>query len=68
VHNISDVRQIEIHTAKPFVPGPSPFEVQIAIAMLKTYKSPGTDQIPTEKIQAGGEILLSAVHKLINFI
>jgi hypothetical protein len=23
VHNVSDVRQIEVHTAEPFVPGPS---------------------------------------------
>jgi hypothetical protein len=27
VHRISDVRQIEIHTAKPFVRYPSPLEV-----------------------------------------
>jgi hypothetical protein len=31
---------------------------------LKKYKSPGSDQIPAELIQAGGEILLSAIHKL----
>jgi hypothetical protein len=35
---------------------------------LKTYKSPGSDQIPTELIQAGGEQLLSAIHKLINSV
>jgi hypothetical protein len=33
---------------------------------LIKYKSPGSDQIPTELIQARGEILLSAIHKLIN--
>jgi hypothetical protein len=33
---------------------------------LKKYKSPGSDQIPAELIQAGGEMLLSATHKLIN--
>jgi hypothetical protein len=32
------------------------------------YKSPGTDQIPAELIQAGGEILRSKIHKLINCI
>jgi hypothetical protein len=40
--------------------------VEIAIAKLKKYKSPGSDKIPAELIQAGGEILLSAtvpVHK-----
>jgi hypothetical protein len=33
---------------------------------LKKYKSPGSDQIPAKLIQAGGEILLSAIHRLIN--
>jgi hypothetical protein len=32
VHNVSDVRQIEIHTSEPLVPGPSHLEVEIAIA------------------------------------
>jgi hypothetical protein len=36
--------------------------------MLKKYKSPGRDQIPAEPIQAGGEILLSVIHKLINSV
>jgi hypothetical protein len=36
--------------------------------MLKKYKSPGSDQIPEELIQAGGEILLFAIHKLINSV
>jgi hypothetical protein len=40
--------------------------VEIAIAKLKKYKSPGSDQILAELIQAGGEILLSAIHKLTN--
>jgi hypothetical protein len=35
---------------------------------LKKYKSPGIYQIPAELIQAGGEILLSAIHKLINSV
>jgi hypothetical protein len=68
VHNVSDVRQIEVHTAQPLVPGPSRLEVEIAIAKLKKYKSLGSDQIPAELIQAGGEILLSAIHKLINSV
>jgi hypothetical protein len=54
VHNVSDVRQIEVHTAKPLVPGPNRLEVEIAVAELKTYKSPGSDQILAELIQAGG--------------
>jgi hypothetical protein len=35
---------------------------------LKKYKSPGSDQIPAELIQARGEMLLSVIHKLINSI
>jgi hypothetical protein len=65
VHNVSDVIQIEVHMTQPLVPGPSRLEVEIAITKLKKYKSPGSDQIPAELIQAGGEMLLSAIHKLI---
>jgi hypothetical protein len=68
VYNVSDVRQIELHTAEPLVPGPSRLEVKIAITKLEKYKSPGSDHIPAELIQAGGEILLSAIHKLINSV
>jgi hypothetical protein len=68
VHRVSDVRQMEIHTAEPLVPEPSPSEVEIAIAKLKKYKLPGSDQIPAELIQAGGETLQSEIHKLINSI
>jgi hypothetical protein len=68
VHRLSDVRQVEIHTAELLLSDPSPFEVKIAVAELKRYKSPGSDQIPAELIQAGGEILRSKIHKLINYI
>jgi hypothetical protein len=53
---------------EPLVPGPSRLQVEISVAQLKKYKSPGSDQIPAELIQAGGEILLSEIHKLINSI
>jgi hypothetical protein len=56
VHRVSDFRQIEIHTAEPLLPDPSSFEVEVAIAKLKRYKSPGSDHIPAELIQAGGGI------------
>jgi hypothetical protein len=65
VHNVSDIRQ-KVHTAEPLVPGPSRLEVDIITAKLKKYKSPGSDQIPTELIQAGGKTLLRQMHKLIN--
>jgi hypothetical protein len=58
-HNVSDVRQIEVHTAEPLVPGPSRLEV--AIAELKKYKWTCSDEIPAELIQVGGETLLSAI-------
>jgi hypothetical protein len=68
MHNVSDVRQIEVHVAEPLVPGPSRLEVEIAIANLKTYKLPGSDEIPTELIQAGGKMLLSLIDSLIDSI
>jgi hypothetical protein len=68
VDNVSDVRQIEVHNADPLVPDPSRLEAEIAIAKLKKYKLSGGDQIPAELIQAGGEILLSAIHKRINSV
>ncbi|PNF29495.1 hypothetical protein B7P43_G04553 [Cryptotermes secundus] len=68
VHRVSAVRQTEMHTAEPLVPEPTHFEVESAIAKLKRYKSPGSDQIPAELIQAGGEILRSKIHNLITSI
>ncbi|PNF13747.1 hypothetical protein B7P43_G14087 [Cryptotermes secundus] len=71
VHRVSDVRQIEIHTAEPLLPNPSHFEVESAISKLKRqgrfkrYKSPDSDQILAELIEAGGEIFSSKIHKLI---
>jgi hypothetical protein len=68
VHDVRDVRQIEIHTAEPLVPGPSHLEVEISIAKLKKHKSLGSDQILAELYQAGGKILVSVIHKLINSV
>jgi hypothetical protein len=34
VHNISDVRQIEVHTDEPLVPGPSRLEMEITVAKV----------------------------------
>jgi hypothetical protein len=65
VHEIHDVRQMDIHTAEPLVPEPSLVEVNIAIGKLERYKSPGTDNIPAELIKAGGETLYSEIHRLI---
>jgi hypothetical protein len=39
--------------------------VEITIGKLKSYKLPGTDQIPAELIKAGGEILCSEIRRLV---
>jgi hypothetical protein len=65
VQGVHHVRQKDIHTAEPLVPEPSLVEVEIAIRKSKSYKSPGTDQIPAELIKAGGETLRSEIQKLI---
>jgi hypothetical protein len=49
------------------VPEPSASEVEIAVRKLKSYKAPGSDQIPAELIQAGGG-MHSEIHKLIMLI
>jgi hypothetical protein len=64
IHRVHDVRQKDKQTVKPLVPEPSLVEVEIAIEKLKSYKSPGTDQIQAELIKAGGEIH-SEIHKLV---
>ena len=43
IDGVNDVRQTEIHTAKPLVPEPSAFDVELAIKKLKSRKSPGID-------------------------
>jgi hypothetical protein len=68
VHRVSDVRQREIHTSKPLVLEPSTLEVEIAILMLKKYKSLGIEQFPAELIPTGGETLHSEIHKPIHSI
>jgi hypothetical protein len=45
---------MDIHTAEPLVTETSLVEVKIATGNLKSYKSPGTDNIPAELIKAGG--------------
>jgi len=37
----------------------------LAIEKLKSHKSPGTDQIPAERIKAGGSTICGKIHKLI---
>jgi hypothetical protein len=56
---------MDIHTAEPLVPEPSLVEVETATGNLKSYKSPGTDQIPADLVKVGGETLYSEIHRLI---
>jgi hypothetical protein len=68
VYKVSDVRQIEIHTAQRLVSGSSPVEVEIAIRKLKTYNLPDIDQSTAELIKTGGETLRYESHILINSV
>jgi hypothetical protein len=65
IQEVRDVRQMDVHMAKPLIPEPSLVEVEIAVGKLKSYKFLGTDQILTEFIKAGGETLYSEIHRLI---
>jgi hypothetical protein len=47
------------------VPEPSLVEVEIAIGKLRSYKSPGTDNIPAELMKAEDETSYSEIHRLI---
>jgi hypothetical protein len=68
LHTDSDVTQTEVHTVELLVAERSPSETDIACAKSENYKSPGSNHIATEYIQAGGKILQSEIHKLINYI
>jgi hypothetical protein len=43
-------------------PEPGTSDVEMAIEILKIYKSPGVDKIPAELIKAGGETVPSEIH------
>jgi hypothetical protein len=51
----------ELHTGEPL-------GVKMAVEKLKRYKSPGSDQIPAEVIQAGSSTMHSEILKLINSV
>jgi hypothetical protein len=65
IHGVHNIRQMDIHMAEPLVPEPSLVELEIATGKLKSYKSPGNDQILAKLIKARSEILYSEIHKLI---
>jgi hypothetical protein len=68
VRGVNDSGQTEMHAAEPLVFVRSSFEVDIAIDKLKRYKSPSTDQIPVELIQAGDNTLRYEIHKRVNSV
>jgi hypothetical protein len=62
----SDVRQAEIHTAKPLVPEPIVFKFKKAIKNIKRRKTQDIDQNPVEFTQGRGRTNRSEIHKRIN--
>jgi hypothetical protein len=62
----NDIRRTEMHIAEPLVPEASSSEVEIAIGNLR--RSPGTDQILTKLMEAGGNTFHSEIHKPVNSI
>jgi hypothetical protein len=61
VHGVNEVRQTEIHTAKPLVTELSASEFELVIEKLKSNKPPGIDQIPAELTKK----IHCEIHKLI---
>jgi hypothetical protein len=68
VHGIHGVMQMDIHMTEPLIPEPNLFEVEIAIGKLKSYKSPGTDQIPAKLIKVGAERLYSEIETYLFYM
>jgi hypothetical protein len=63
---VGGIRQREIQTAEPFVPEPSISDVEVAIGKMKSYKSPGTDQIPAEIFKVGEKYYILRSILLLN--
>jgi len=66
VRGVYDVRHTEEHTAEPLVSEPRAYELQLAIEKLKSHKSPGVNQIPSELVKAGGRTIRPDICKLIH--
>jgi hypothetical protein len=65
VHGTGGVRQTQMHIAELSVSECSASAVEVATGKLKSYKSPGVDQIPAELIQARGK---HCILQLINLL
>jgi hypothetical protein len=66
LEQVGGIRQREIQTAEPFVTVPSVSDVEVAIGNMKSYKSPGTDQIPAEIFKMGEKHYILRSIKLLN--
>jgi hypothetical protein len=62
----NEIRPNKIHTAELLIIELSCVEFEIAVEKLKRYKSRGAGLIRAELIRAGGRIVHSEIHKLIN--
>jgi hypothetical protein len=51
-----------MHRAEPLVTETNAFEFELAIVNLKSHKSPGINEIPSEFIKAGGRTNRCAIH------
>jgi hypothetical protein len=40
MHDVNDVRQIEMHTAEPLVSQPLPFDVEVGVDKFRGHNSP----------------------------
>lgn len=54
MHGVNVVKKTEIHIAEPLVHEPRAYEVVTATELSQRCKSPNTDQITAELIQARG--------------
>ena len=68
VHGIKNVGQAEIHKAEKLEPEPSAAEVELAIDMLISHKSPGIDQITAELIKVVCRKICLKFHTFITSI
>jgi hypothetical protein len=55
-----------MHTAETSVHGPSPFQSEVAVEKLESYKTVGTDRSSAELIRPEANTLRSKTQKLIN--
>jgi hypothetical protein len=68
VHRVSDVRQIKVHTVKPLLPHPSFFRLKLLLQSRKGINLQVVIKFCAHLIQAGGEMLQSESHEVINSV